>query len=291
MTDSRQSQTGAQADACQNPGDRSFWSDAYAPLPIEIRARESGVALIQLENSLLHRLIRLQQIEAKLWKAADRRRARPGRRALRQIERERQRLGRELHTGIGQLLAAIRLQLEIVSAHLSDPPAAVNQALARIGALAAEALDQVRAISRRLHPPDWQRLSLVEAIQHLWELSGISQRFAGALRADPLPRDPDPEVKTLFYRAAQEALANIVRHARATRIDVALACSDDRIVLTVQDDGVGFDSRHILTGPPPAGAGIGLRALREHAADLGGKLLIRSGPHGTTLEVSAPSQP
>jgi two-component system NarL family sensor kinase len=257
-------------------------------LPIEIRAREPGLILIELENRLLQRLVRLQGVEARLWKTVARRRSRTGRRAVRQIERERKRLGRELHTGVGQLLAAIRIQLEIVNGQVPNAPAAVQQALQRIGSLAAEALDQVRGVSRRLYPPSWQRLSLDEAVRQLWETSGVAQRFAGAVDANPLPRDPDPEVKTMIYRAAQEALSNIVRHAHATRVDVGLTSAGGRVRLTVEDDGVGFDSTRMLSGTTDAAAGIGLQSLREEAADLGGKLLVRSGPLGTTLEVSVP---
>jgi two-component system NarL family sensor kinase len=278
----------AKSDRALRPAVRSLWSDAYGPLPIEVRAREPGLVLIQLEDRLLHRLMRLQEVEARLWKTVARRRSRTGRRAVRQIERERKRLGRELHTGVGQLLAAIRIQLEIVNAQIPNAPAAVQQALQRIGSLAAEALDQVRGVSRRLYPPSWQRLSLDEAVRQLWETSGVAQRFAGAVDAKPLPRDPDPGVKTLIYRAAQEALSNIVRHAHATRVDVGLTSAGGRVRLTVEDDGVGFDSTRVLAGRTDSAAGIGLQSLREEAADLGGKLLVRSGPLGTTLEVSVP---
>jgi two-component system, NarL family, sensor kinase len=268
------------------PAARSFWSDAYGPLPIEVRSREPGLVLIQLETHLLERLTRLVRLEARLWKAAADRRSRTGRRAVRQIERERKRLGRELHTGVGQLLAAIRIQLEVVSVELPSPPAPVSRALQRIGSLASEALEQVRGVSRRLYPPSWQRLGLDEAIRELWESSGMAQRFAGSVVARPLPRDPDPEVKTMIYRAAQEALSNIVRHAHATRVDVGLAYAQGQLRLTVQDDGVGFDVARVLTGRNGAAAGIGLQSLREEAADLGGKLLVESSPLGTTLEIT-----
>jgi two-component system NarL family sensor kinase len=270
------------------PGSRSFWSDAYGSLPIETRAREQALILIQLENSLLLRLVRLQAIESRLWRAVSARRGRAGRRALRQIERERQRLGRELHTGVGQLLAAIRIQLEVISTHLPAPAPPVAQALERIGALAAESLDQVRGVSRRLHPPEWQRLQLPDAVRQLWDTSGIAQRFAGSVQAPPLPCDPDPDIKTLFYRATQEALSNIIRHAKATRVDLGLSHSAGRLRLTVQDDGVGFDTARALAARPDIAAGIGLRSIREQAADLGGNLLVDSGPLGTTLEVSIP---
>ena len=232
--------------------------------------------------------MRLQEVEARLWKTVAHRRGRIGHRAVRQIERERKRLGRELHTGVGQLLAAIRIQLEIVNVQMPTPPAAVQHALQRLGSLAAEALDQVRGLSRRLYPPAWQRLSLDEAVRQLWEMSGVAQRFAGSVDAKPLPRDPDPAVKTMIYRAAQEALSNIVRHAHATRIDLALTSAGGRVQLTVEDDGVGFDCTRVLSGRTAPAAGIGLQSLREEAADLGGKLVVRSGPLGTTLEVSVP---
>src|SRR5262245_39717219 len=102
---------------------RSLWSEAYGPLPVELRSREPGIVLIQLENSLLKRLIRLQEVESRLWRTVSHRRGKAGQRAVRQIERERRRLGRELHTGVGQLLAAIRIQLELVANAMPNPPA------------------------------------------------------------------------------------------------------------------------------------------------------------------------
>jgi len=115
----------------------------------------------------------LQRAERDLSIFARQRRQGNGRGAVRQIELERQRLGRELHTGLGQMLAAIRLQLEIVAALLPDPPTLVQQALSRISTLANEALEQVRSVSVRLHPPEWQRLTLETALQQLWDISGI----------------------------------------------------------------------------------------------------------------------
>jgi signal transduction histidine kinase len=185
-----------------------------------------------LQSSLLRHCLRLQRAERDLSTFA-----------------RQQRPGRELHTGLGQMLAAIRLQLETVAALLPDPPTLVQQALSRISTLANEALEQVRSVSSRLHPPEWQRLTLEAALQQLWDLSGIPQRFEASLRIQPLPHEPDLEVKVLMYRAAQEALSNVVRHARATRVDAALETRDDRMILTIQDDGVGFDVAGLLRGP------------------------------------------
>ena len=133
--------------------------------------------------------------------------------------------------GVGQTLAAIRLQVEVISTELPDAPPRVGQALDSITALAGGALEQVRAVSQRLHPPEWQRLTLASALRQLWEISGIPDRFEGELRIDPLPSEPVPEVKALLYRSMQEALSNLVRHSHATRVNAILRAVGNRVVL------------------------------------------------------------
>jgi signal transduction histidine kinase len=250
--------------------------------------RRHGSGLAPLEGSLLRHCFRLMAAERDLHARV--RRGRSGG-AVRQIERERQRLGRDLHTGVGQLLAAIRLQLEVVNGQLTDPPASVSQALGRISTLVGDALDQVRALSHRLHPPEWQRLTLSSALDQLWSLSGIPARFEASLRIEPLPADPGLEVKTLVYRAAQEALSNIAQHAQATRVEASLAARGGWIELRVADNGVGFNLAGFFSAPPSVASGIGLRSIREQAAGLGGRLDIATGPNGTTLTLTAPFVP
>jgi two-component system NarL family sensor kinase len=240
---------------------------------------------------MLRHFFRLQAVERNLYTRVRQQKRGGGRQAIRQMERERQRLGRELHTGVGQMLAAIRLQLEVIAVQLPEPPGPVRQALERISTLASDALEQVRSISKRMHPPEWQRLTLEAALQQLWEMSGIPQRFEASLRLETLPREPDQEVKVLFYRAAQEALSNLTRHARATRIEMTLRGQGDGAALQIRDNGVGFDAAKLWTAPASVSSGIGLRSIREQAAALGGKLEIESGPLGTTLSVSAPYSP
>jgi signal transduction histidine kinase len=204
------------------------------------------------------------------------------------MERERQRLGRELHTGVGQLLAAIRLQLETVAMQLPAPPPAAQQALDRISTLAAQALEQVRSVSRMLHPPEWQLLSIEDALTQLWALSGVPEHFDAQLRVDTLPQQPELEVKVLLYRAAQEALSNLSLHSNAAHADLSLEAADDRVVLKVKDDGVGFDVQEWLKASANVASGLGLRSIREQAAASDGNLEIASGPEGTTLIVSVP---
>jgi two-component system NarL family sensor kinase len=186
------------------------------------------------------------------------------------------------------LLVAIRLQLEVIAKQLPAPPAGVQRALERIGALANDAGEQVRSLSRQLHPPEWQRLSLGTAIRQLWESSGVPQMFEASLEIEPLPREPEQEAKVLVYRAAQEALANLVRHAKASRVEMKLETRGRMVVLSVQDNGVGFDVARLLSEPANVMQGIGLRSIREQAASLGGALDMVSGAAGTRLELSVP---
>jgi two-component system NarL family sensor kinase len=214
-----------------------------------------------------------------------------GRKAIRQMELERRRLGRELHTGAGQALAAIRIQLELIAKELPEPPERVQQALERIGMLAGSTLEQVRSISRNLQPPEWQRLTLEDALRQLWGLSGVAERFEATLQLDPLPSEPDLEVKVLLYRTAQEGLSNLIRHAQASRVVMSLQALGNRLTLSIRDNGVGFDAERLLHGPVEVGTGIGLRSIREQAEALGGGMTIESSPSGTKLIVSVAVSP
>jgi two-component system NarL family sensor kinase len=239
--------------------------------------------LLAFRRRLIGHFLRLLGLQRRLFASSQRRR---GRNAVRQIEMERQRLGRELHTGVGQMLAAIHLQLEVISAELPSPPAGVEQALASISTLTADSLALVRDISRRLHPPEWQRLTLESAIRQLWEISGVPQRFEASLEIHPLPWEPALEAKVLIYRGLQEALSNLVRHSQATRVAVVLEASGGHLVLSVGDNGVGFDAQEALSAPASVASAIGLRSIRETAQELGGTLEVRSGADGTRLVVS-----
>jgi signal transduction histidine kinase len=248
--------------------------------------RREQAGLHRLELKLLEHYFRLQSIEHSLSARASRRKRGGGRVAMRQIELERQRVGRELHTGVGQMLAAIRLQLEFVTSQLTESPAPVRQALENIAALVGGAFDQVRSISRRLHPPEWQRLTIEAALQQLWDLSGIPLRFKASLRVQTLDREPQPEVKALLYRAAQEGLSNIIEHSKAKSVALSLTQSGDLLVLVLEDDGVGFDPATVAGAPVGVSSGIGLRAIADQSAALGAKSEIASTPNGTTLVLS-----
>ena len=266
----------------------SLWISAQFADRAEAAARLEISPLLRLQCDFLGHYFRLYSAERELTARARQWRGNGGTQTVLQMERERERLGRELHTGVGQILAAIRLQLEVIAAQPRERSAAVEQALGRLWSLAGQALDAVRSVSHRLHPPEWQRLSIEAALQQLWEVSGIPQRFEAALRVEPQAGEPPLEAKVLIYRAAQEGLSNLVRHSRATSVEMSLERAGGWLVLTLEDNGIGFDSRGHFQAPASVASGIGLRSIREQAAALGGQLAIQSGPGGTKLEVSVP---
>jgi two-component system NarL family sensor kinase len=218
---------------------------------------------------------RLSDLVAKRWPK------RSGAALLSELERERSRIARELHAGAGQPLAGIKLHLEALGECSETWPDAAQLTLRRLQGLAEEALGQVRAVSHRLHPPAWQEMKMQDAMESLIEASGL----AGSLRLTrsfpALKEEPTHAVKVQMYRVAQECISNVIRHAHATEAAIVLCAKGGTLVLAVTDNGKGFDTE-LRTG------GIGLRAIREHAAALGGRASIDSGPGGTKIVVSLP---
>jgi two-component system NarL family sensor kinase len=202
-----------------------------------------------------------------------------------ELERERSRIARELHAGAGQPLAGIKINLELLDGCSASMPETAQYALSRVRLLTDAALEQVRAVSHRLHPPEWQELTTEQALRQLVEASGISGRFETAIEIGHLPNEPGHAAKVALYRCAQECIANIFRHSQASHVEFALAAAGDRVELRVSDNGKGFAARS-------ASGGIGLQTIREHAALLGGIVRIASGSdgelRGTTITVSLP---
>jgi signal transduction histidine kinase len=203
------------------------------------------------------------------------------------MEAERRRLGRELHTGVGQSLAGIHVHASMIEAALPDPPEAVRKSLDRILSLADSALEQVRGVSRSMYVPAWQAHSMADALRNLWEASGISERFAGTLDLQELRIEPPPEVRRALYLVAQEGISNAIQHADARNVRMSLREDGGRIELEVEDDGSGFRPPGDAAQPEEA-AGIGLRSMRDLARELGGELQARSGAEGAKLRISLP---
>mgnify|MGYP004701487067 CR=1 FL=1 len=242
----------------------------------------SGLAAVQ--GSIMRNYFRLLRAQEELERRA--RGVESGSRAvaIQQMDGERARLAHELHSGAGQALAGIKIHLELIDQFLENPPEQVRGSLHRIGLLAQEALQQVRSIARRVHPPDWERLTLAQALEQLWDVSGIPRKFEASLSLGAF-HEPPAETRILIYRVAQEALANAVRHSAAGRLRLGLTGGGGAVRLTVEDNGKGFDLGGALAA---SGGGIGLRSMRDQVRLAGGELRIESGAGGTRVTACVP---
>jgi signal transduction histidine kinase len=169
---------------------------------------------------------------------------------------------------------------------LADSPDSAGSAreLASMRALLDDAVASTRRIASDLRPLVLDDLGLVPAMQ--WLVQGFMQRsgIACELKIEPADLELDEPYATATFRILQESLTNVARHARASQVSVRVTRENDRIVLTVRDDGVGFD-----TARPRKPGSFGLAGLRERAYLVEGELDIASSPgHGTTIEVRIP---
>jgi signal transduction histidine kinase len=195
---------------------------------------------------------------------------------------ERQRLARELHDSVSQALYGIALGSKTARTLLDRDPTKLAAPLDYILQLAEAGLTEMRALIFELRPESLANEGLVVALNK--QAAALSARHGLTVEAD-LGAEPDVplETKEALYRVAQEALHNIVKHARARHAEVRLRCDDAACVLEICDDGVGFDSGGSFPGH------LGLRSMHERAARLGGTLAIDSAPGaGTRLTARLP---
>jgi signal transduction histidine kinase len=275
---------------------RLFATERKVVLAAQVRARASDSSpsdealdlLREVQRTTVRNYFRLLEAHRNL-EHHTRRSGRPIAAILSEaMETERTRIARDLHSGVGQTLAGIRMNLELIEAALPDPPEFVRESLDRIQTLADQSLDQVRSISRRLHPPDWQRLHLADAIELLWKTTGIPEKFRATLDVHRMQVEPSQPVRVALYRAAQEGLSNLLRHADATEVSLILEPFGDRVRFVLTDNGKGFDPNVVFGKPDSSMPGIGLRALREEILGLDGECRITSGPGGTRMEAVMP---
>jgi signal transduction histidine kinase len=201
-------------------------------------------------------------------------------------EEERRTIARELHDEVGQVLSALKVEIEVAQRSIAAGGSAAE--LAEAQSMADGALKTVRNLTQLLHPAALDDLGLTAAIDS--SLRGLARRqdIRTALYQHDLPERLPREVELAAYRIVQEAITNVGKHARATRCDVHLTRLDDRLLIEVEDDGIGFVDD---IDRPIIARGLGLISVRERASRLGGTFNILSDPgHGTRLIVSLPER-
>jgi signal transduction histidine kinase len=202
-------------------------------------------------------------------------------------EEERRSIARELHDEVGQVLTAIKVELAVAERTLLAGGGAADL-LRDARSITEGALTTVRDLSHLLHPSMLDDLGLPAAIE--WYLRSFGRRHD--IRADVVHEGMDqrlaPEIETAAYRIAQEALTNVAKHARATVCRVYLQRLPNTILITVEDNGAGFDPGAERRGER---AGLGLVGIRERAAQLRGTVRLESTPgKGTRLTVELPAR-
>ena len=195
-------------------------------------------------------------------------------------EQEKSRIARELHDELGQALTALKIDVVWMKQNLSAPTAELASKLTEMQLLVDGTVSATRRISADLRPLILDDLGLAAAAE--WLVQNFAQRTGVkcelAMASDLELGEPHA---TSVFRVLQESLTNIAKHAQATQVEVTLGREDSHMVLTVQDNGVGFDPQ-----APRKTSSFGLLGVRERAALLGGEVKIESAPgKGTRVEL------
>ena len=255
------------------------------------KLRQAGADLgrshAQLEQRVGERTNELQQTNVELRAQTDVVRQLSSR-LLQMQDEERRRIARELHDSIGQIVAALGMNLSAVqreSEHLS-PNAAAD--VAESSNLVAELSRQIRTISHRLHPPLLDEVGIVSALQ--WYVEGFAERSKIQVSLD-LPADLGrlpPDMETAIFRIVQECLTNVHRHSGSRSAAVRIINAANQLRVEVQDAGTGIPSEKQSQIACPGKTGVGMNGMRERVRQFGGQLEVTSVPGQTIVAATLP---
>ena len=200
-------------------------------------------------------------------------------------ELERRRVAMELHDELGQSLTAIKINLQLGAQLKGQVLADLNQECIHI---VEDALLQVRRLATTLRPSMLDDLGLAPALNWIAEQSAGRGGFAVNFHHVRAQARLAPDIETACFRIVQEALTNITRHAQASRVEINLRREDEAVVLSVQDDGIGFDIES-MRQRAMLGGSLGVLGMQERASLIGGQLSIQSVPgKGSTVQLTCP---
>jgi signal transduction histidine kinase len=244
--------TCAHAPRLRRPFRSLFDNERYGPVLVE-RARESS-AMAALRS----------QYEEHIRQAA-------------RVE-ERTRLARDLHDAVKQQLFVIQTAAATAQERFHSDAAGTQWALEQVRGSARDAMTEMRALIEQLQASPLETTGLVAALQQQCEAIELRTGAEVKLETGALPPGNAllPGTQQALFRAAQEALSNVARHARATHVIVRLGLSGDSLELTVRDDGIGFDPMQPQTG-------MGMRNMKARVCEMSGGFLLKTAPSSGTL--------
>jgi len=203
-------------------------------------------------------------------------------------EEERRHLARELHDDLGQLLTGLSLHLKLASQACPDDMAKATDHMSRANALIGETIEQSHRLIIDLRPPVLDDYGLIPALREELKHRLAPVGVAVELDSGGLPAALPPEIATAAFRIAQEAITNVIRHAKAGRVHVDVQQTATGLTITLDDDGVGLpdeDPARLLGGQ----GALGILGMQERAGALGGHLeVIRRSPRGTRVKLWLP---
>jgi PAS domain S-box-containing protein len=233
----------------------------------EVRLRTANE---DLESLVQRRTSALQRLSAKLMRLKD---------------EEHRKIARNLHDSLGQYLASVKMNLDLLTAHVpSDGTALLSDAQDSL----EKCIIETRTISHLLHPPLLDEAGFASAarwfVESFAKRSGIESRLDLPERLGRLPE----RIEVDLFRILQESLTNVHRHSGASSVEIQLKVSENQVLLKVRDFGRGMPAELIQVGANGRNGGVGLSGMRERITDLGGKFEIQSDPHGTAIVVAVP---
>lgn len=209
------------------------------------------------------------------------------RRMMEVSEQTMRHVARELHDDLGQALTAVKIDLGLIDRGLpvdSQARPQVQEVREQIGTV----LQSVRNLSQLLRPAVLDDLGLIAAIQSFVTRFGNRTSIDVRLQVPPAETRLPRAIEVALYRALQEALTNVARHAGARHVNIRLSIDGDVATLEIRDDGCGFDAAVFLRNPPHD-HGMGVLGMRERVATYGGRFTIQSEPGaGTRVELMIP---
>ena len=203
-------------------------------------------------------------------------------------DEERRQISRELHDSIGQLLAALAMNLAVVQRQADNLDSAGARAISENTAMVEQISREIRTISHLLHPPLLDAARLASALR--WYVDGFSERSQIKVELhipEPFRRLPD-DMEIAIFRMVQECLTNIHRHSGGNSAAICVREENHRIVVEVQDAGKGIPLEKQLELSSSGRIGVGFRGMRERVRQLGGTLEIRSDHAGTAVTATLP---
>ena len=208
-------------------------------------------------------------------------------RLLRLQDDERRRLAVDLHDTMGQRLAALTMNLDLVAGAKAGLDRRSRRTLEESRSLAEQCSREVRTLSYLLHPPLLDEMGLVSALR--WYAKGFTKRsgIQVGLFLDEIKRLPEP-IETALFRVVQESLRNVHRHASASTASIRLTTTPDRIMLDVKDQGHGLRSARAPRKATVQPFGVGIQGMRERIRQLGGTFTVEFTDTGTTVRVVVP---